>query len=126
MPSRRATRGELIVTARPGDFERAGVGTVVAVEDLAERTLAGAILTEQGDNLAWIGREFGDIVCEQRSETLDDALGLDERSDFVQRRPPSTNIAWRFFARGIDIGSPARPQNAALQRIMAVRSHMRK
>ena len=93
IPRRRAARGELIVDIAAGDFELAGVGAVVAIEDLAERALARAILAEKSDNLAGMGRKFSDVVCEQRAEALDDASGLDEGSDCRQWRPPSTNFA---------------------------------
>ena len=55
--------------ARRGDRDRstryaelAGVGPVIAVQNLAQRALAGAVFAEQRHDLAWTDRKIGDVV----------------------------------------------------------------
>ena len=104
-----------------GDYERAGVGPVIAIKDLAERALARAILAEQSDNLARDDGEFGDVVGEQRAEALDDASGLDERRhrspSIACRQHEHSGMAQVIFAGRIvaRLASPAAPC-AGLQR----------
>ena len=83
MPSRRAAAGLGIVDRRalPADFARGRLQR--AVEDLHQRRLAGAVLAEEGVDLARPDREVDVVVGAERGEILGDA----DRREGRARRP---------------------------------------
>jgi hypothetical protein len=62
----------------PLDPDLAGVGLAQAVEDLRQRALAGAVLAQQGVDLAGLDREVDAVVGDERPEALGDPPQFDE------------------------------------------------
>ena len=86
-PAAMASRGERKSTGRPNDADLAGVGPVEPVEDVHQRALAGAVLAEQGVDLAGAQVEVDAVVGDDAGEALDDAAHLDgERGRRCGRR----------------------------------------
>ena len=77
-PAARAARGWPGGAGRPMTSTRAGVGDVVAEEDVHQRGLAGAVLAEKGDDLALGEGEADGIVGDLRAETLGDAVEAED------------------------------------------------
>ena len=67
----------------PEQFDRARVGAKPAGQDVHQRGLAGAILTEQRDDLARTGVEVDAVEREQRAEAAGEVAGGEHR------RPPA-------------------------------------
>ena len=73
----------------PVDPDLAGVGPVEPVEDVHERALAGAVLAEQGVDLADAQVEVDAVVGDDAREALDDAAAARPRA---RRRGPVTAV----------------------------------
>jgi len=71
------------------------IGVMLAAEDLTQRRLAGAVLSDQRVNLALSNIEIDAISHDRRAETLDDALETNRR----------------LLRRGIAPGLRSRPKN---------------
>ena len=77
MPAAIASRGERKSTGLAEEPDLAGVGAVEPVEHVHERALAGAVLAEQGVDLAEAEVEVDAVVGDDAGEALDDAAHLD-------------------------------------------------
>ena len=96
MPSARATTGSLSLDDAAVDLERPGVRPVGAGDDLDERRFAGAVLADEGVDLAGgqVERDalkrlhaaegFGDVG--QTKKRLHPRTSADEMSDLVSTR----------------------------------------
>ena len=73
-----------------GDLHRAGIGDVVAEEDVHQRRLAGAVLAEQGEDLAAAQGEVDAVIGEQRPEALGDAGEAKDDGRLAHGRPRPT------------------------------------
>src|ERR1700732_1110047 len=90
---RRRWRGDLDFRAPPEDL--AGVGLQRAVQHLHERRLAGAVLAEQGMNLALADRDADAVIGDKRAEALDDATCLQDAGWLVASRRRGQLSHWR-------------------------------
>ena len=88
--------GALDVDGRAVDEDLAGVGGEQPVGDVHQRRLAGAVLAEQGDDLAAVNVERDVVVREDARESLGDV-----REPQNGRRRPRTRMRMsREQARG--------------------------
>ena len=78
MPRRSASAGEAICDLLAGDADRPGIGLVHPGEHVHQRGLAGAVLAEDGMDLARPEVERDAVVGHDRPEALADAAHLDE------------------------------------------------
>ena len=79
-----ARRGDRHPLARNPKLAR--IGPVVAIEDFAEGAFAGAVLSDQCNDLTGLDRKRGNVVRQQRSKPLDHAMTFEQRS-CVGHRP---------------------------------------
>ena len=67
----------------PVDEDLAARRLVQTVEHIHQRALAGAVLSQNGVNLALVDREIDVIVCREIAELLDDILHLDDHGVLI-------------------------------------------
>ena len=93
--ARRAERHGLAV-----DADLARVGLVEPGQDVHERALAGAVLAEQGVDLARPQVEVDVVVGDDAGEALDDAAHLDRRRGVGRRAVIAGSAAWAWSVVG--------------------------